>query len=710
MNEAIRALGQQLDSDDPYERETSALELAELEDPSTAPFLTHALDDEEAAVRRWGAYGLAKLGRSEHVPALRRVLDKDPDLRVRVQAAAGLARVGDKGALEKLAQYLGAPSLEVRRDAAEMLLSQADPTALRPLLKPLLAARDERVRAWAAAVLHTVGEPEAFPKWHSALASQESHIDAILAVPLMREARAVRELLRLMAEQPPEGFNASESAEPSLLGLLADALRLSGVDILLGGAEADPALRADLFILLARHPHLIAEHMGDISEALSQRSPEQLGAELAQLLSAHEREERAQLFAALAPFFPEAALPTLVELRGADREAALRAVAQAARDAAGEDRRLVKITEVLKATLYAHYFEGVPTRATSRKPQRPKEKDTTAARTIEEMPAVSLPSSATVTREMEIPIDDELSRTATLEIQIPDEAFEEEPGEEEEWLPTEPPEADAVAQRALVLGGLLRRLALEERLARGKDPAASEEILHLQRWMEAEGLFSTLGVTGMELLESEPGTWSEEDRQSVAWSAEDLHLLLWALKQEKLPPLEARTEAAPLVARLPLLKKPQAFLEAAELRPAEEVMAQRDRWNVLLECARYESLARGIASDPALAEGDPDLELVLESAEEVGFDRKGATSKLGRARVAVDGLRHWSRHLLGQLQEEGMLPGKPGEGLTFQGKRLHELDETTLGVLLGLAHGRFQVLEWLAEGDAVLPEGDEEAG
>ncbi|HVG59297.1 MAG TPA: HEAT repeat domain-containing protein [Hyalangium sp.] len=709
MNEAIRALGQQLDSDDPYERETSTLELAELEDPEAAPFLTHALEDAEASVRRWGAYGLAKLGGSEHVPALRRVLEKDPDLRVRVQAAGGLARLGDKGALEKLSQYLGGPSLEVRRDAAETLLAQPDPAALRPLLKPLLAARDERVRVWAAAVLHTVGEPEAFPKWRSALATLESRIDAVLAVPLMREARAVRELLRLMAEMPSAGFEDSEAAEPSLLSLLADALRLSGVDILLGDADADEALRADLFILLARHPHLIPEHVDDIAEALSQREPEQLGAELAHLLSEQEREERARLFAALAPFFPEAALPTLVELRGPDREAALRAVAQAARDAAGEDRRLVKLSEALKATVYAHYFEGVPTRATSRKPQRPREKDTTAAQTIQEMPAISLPS-ATVTREMEVPVDDELSRSATQEIQIPDAAFEEEAAEEEEWLPTVPPASDAVAQRALVLGGLLRRLALEERLARGKDPAAKEEIAHLHRWMVAEGFFSTLGVTGLELLESDPGTWSEEDRQSVAWSAEDLHLLLWALKQEKLPPLEARAEAAPLLMRLPLLKNPQPFLESAELRLAEEVAAQRDRWDVLLECARYESLARGIASDPALAEGDPDLELVLESAEEVGFDRKGAAAKLGKARAAVEGLRHWSRHLLSQLQEEGMLPGKPGEGLTFQGKRLHELDEPTLGVLLGLAHGRFQILEWLAEGDAVLPEGEEEAG
>jgi HEAT repeat protein len=709
MNEAIRALGQQLDSEDAYERETSALELAELEDPETAPFLAHALEDEEAAVRRWGAYGLAKLGRAEHSPTLRRVLEKDPDLRVRVQAAAGLARMGDKGALEKLPQYLGAPTLEVRRDAAEMLLSHPEPAALRSLLKPLLAARDERVRAWAAAVLHTVGEPEAFSTWHRALASPESRIDAVLAVPLMREARAVRELLRLMAELPSEGFQSFEAPEPSLLGLLADALRLSGVDILLGGSEADDALRADLFILLARHPHLIPEHVDDIAQVLAQRAPEQLGAELAQLLSEQEREERPQLFAALAPFFPEAALPTLVELRGQDREAALRAAAQAARDASGEDPRLVKLTETLKATLYAHHFEGVPTRAV-RKPQRPREKDTTAARTVLEMPALSLPGSATATQEMEIPADDELSRSATQEMPIPEGAFAETPAEEEEWLPTVPPKADAVAQRALVLGGLLRRLALEERLARGKDPAAREEILRLHRWMDEEGLFSTLGVTGLELLESEPGTWSEEDRQSMAWSAEELHLLLWALKQEKLPPLDARVDAASLQERLPLLKASQPFLESAELRIPEELAAQRDRWDVLLECARYESLARGIASDPALAEGDPDLELVLESAEEVGFDRKGATTRLGKARAAVEGLRHWSRHLLHQLQEEGMLPGNPGDGLVFQGKRLHELDEPTLGVLLALAHGRFQALEWLAEGDAIVPDGEEEAG
>jgi HEAT repeat protein len=710
MNEAIRELGQQLESEDPYERETSALELAELEDPRTAPLLTRALMDEEPSVRRWGAYGLAKLGLPEHMPVLRRVWEKDPDLRVRVQAAAGLARLGERGALEKLPQYLSAPSVDVRREAAEVLFALPGPPPLRSLLKPLLTASNEPARAWAAAMLHTLGEAEAFSKWHGALASPEGRLDAVLAAPLMREARAVRELLRLLVELPQEELEAAEE-DVSLQELLGDALQLSGLDTLLGGAEADEELRSDLLLLLGRFQHLVPELADEITELVSQRPPEKLGHELAQLLATQEREERAQLFAVLAPLFPYAALPTLAELKGAEREEALQAVARAAGEAAGEDPRLVELTEALRATPYGHHFEGLPTGPQSRKPKRSREDASSAARTIQEMPAVSLPSTATVTREMELPAVDELSRTATLEMELPSVGQEEEFEEDgEEWDAKVPPEPEAVAQRALVLGGLLRRLALEERLARVKDPAAGEEGVRLQQWLDEEGLFATLGVTGLELLESEPGTWSEEDRQSIAWSAEELHLLLWALKQGKLPPLEARVEVAPLLERLPLLKDPQPFLESAELRYGEELEAQRDRWEVLLECARYESLARGLAADPSLAEGDPDLELLLESAEEVGFDRKGAAAKLGKARASAEGLRHWSRHLVTQLQEEGLLPGKPGEGLLFQGKRLHELNEEALASLLALAHGRFQALEWLAAGDVLLPEGEEEAG
>jgi hypothetical protein len=175
--------------------------------------------------------------------------------------------------------------------------------------------------------------------------------------------------------------------------------------------------------------------------------------------------------------------------------------------------------------------------------------------------------------------------------------------------------------------------------------------------------------------------------------------------------VDARVEAAPLLEHLPLLKDPQPFLESADRRPLEEIEAQRDRWELILECAGYESFARGIAADPTIADGDPDLAMLLESAEEVGFDRKGVAAKQGKTQAAVEGLRHWARHVIADFQEQGLLPGKPGEGLLFQGKHLHELAEDALATLLSLAHGRFQSLEWLTSGGEALPEGEEqEAG
>lgn len=680
MNEAIAELGQQLSSEDPYDRESSALELAELEDPDAAPFLVRALEDEAAPVRRWGAYGLAKLGRQEHVPALRQLLEKDEDPRVRIQAAYGLAKQGERGALEKLSQYLADPLSDVRREAATMLISLSDPAPVKAVLKPLLKGKHEPSRAWAAALLHSLGEQEAFQTWHDALASSEARRDAVLAVPLMREPRSVREVLRLLAELPQEELEAAEAEEPALLDLLCDALRLSGLELLLD-SDTDDALRADLLILIGRHRMLIPELVSDIVEAFSQRPHDKVGRELAELLQERDPEERGGFFVNIAPLFPKAALPALADLKGPDREGVLRMLAEVAREAAGEDPDLVALTVELRTTPYGHHFEGLPTEP--------------------------------VTRDEELPEGEEEWDGVTQEQAIPDEADllegEETPAEDDEgWVESVPPEAELVAQRALVLGGLLKRLGLEERLAKGKDPAAKEEILRLQKWMDEEGLFSTLGVTGMELLEAEPGSWSPEDRQSVAWSAEELQFLLWAMKQGKLPPVEARVEPAPLLERLPLLKDPQPFLESAERRPLEEVQAQRDRWETLLECARYESFARGIAADPSIAEGDPDLEVLLESAEEVGFDRKGITASQGKTQAMVEGLRHWAHHLIADLQKEGLLPGTPGEGLVFQGKRPRDMDETTLAALLAMAYGRFQALEWLAAGGEALPEGEEE--
>jgi hypothetical protein len=449
---------------------------------------------------------------------------------------------------------------------------------------------------------------------------------------------------------------------------------------------------------------------GDVSRFLHQRPPMALGRELAALLVEQPREVRGELFMAITTVATSLAVPTLEAMGPRDREEVLDAVLEALEQAQGEDSALQALGAVLSESVYGERFEDLFREALTQEQEIPED-DAAATSVPLEMPAVTHPLSATMTREMEIAREEPAS--PTIEFEIPgmetgeDEELED---EEEEWLTPTPPEAEAVAQRALVVGALLRRLELEERLARGKDPAAKEEIQRLLRWMDEEGLFATLGFTGLELFEAEPGTWSEENRQAVAWSAEELQFLLWALRQGKLPPPEARVDATPLLERLPLLKDPQPFLSAAERRPLEEVDAQRTRWEVMLDCARYESFARGILSEPTLAEGDPELEGLLDSAEAEGFDRAKLEIKHGKARTAVEGLRFWMRFLVTQLQKEGLLGGKPGDELLFQGKRLMELDEAALATLLGLSHGRSQALGWLMEGGGDVPDDEDEPG
>ncbi|MDY7224984.1 HEAT repeat domain-containing protein [Hyalangium rubrum] len=709
MTDALKELARQLSSEDPYERESAVLELVELADPKAASLLVRALGDSAEPVRRWSAHGLAKLGRAEDVPALRRTMEKDPAPSVRIQAALGLARLGERPAIDRLIQFLKEPPLDARHDAAEALLSLQETAPLRPLLRPMLDTEDESSRAWAAGLLYALGDADAFLLWRGTLGSPESRRDAVGVAPFMREPGAIRELLRLLAELPQEELDATEGDEPSLAEHLANALRLSGMELLLG-AEATEGLWSDLLALLGRHQHLVPELVDDLVQFLAQRPPADLGKDVAQLLSEQEPGERGAIFLAIATLLPEISIPTLVALEESVREEVLETVREALENTRGEDETLTALGETLSESPFGERFEGLAEASMTQEQEIPEEEEESGASVTREMPAVKVPSPATVTREMHAV--EEPPASPTMEFELPEE-FSEEEEEDEAWPATAPPEADVVAQRILAVGAMLRRLVLEERLARGKDPSAKEEIQRLQRWVDEEELFSPLGATGLELFEAEPGAWSEEDRQTVAWISEELQLLLWALKQGKLPPSEARVEAAPLLEKLPLLKEPQPFLDAAERRSLEEVEAQRDRWEVMLDCARYESFARGIQAEPSLAEGDPELERVLDSAENEGFDRSAVEAKHGPVRAAVEGLRFWGRFLVTELQKEGLLAGKPGEGLMFQGKRLAEMDEGTLALLLGLSHGRHAALGWLLEGEGdegAPPEDEDEPG
>jgi hypothetical protein len=272
----------------------------------------------------------------------------------------------------------------------------------------------------------------------------------------------------------------------------------------------------------------------------------------------------------------------------------------------------------------------------------------------------------------------------------PDEktALEGQPAAQEPDAPlTAPPEADVVAGRALMVGALLERARLES----SRDEA---RFTALKAWVDELGLFGNLGADGVELFEAKLGTWSDEDIESVDWTAEELVLLLWALGKTTVPTLETRADPAALVAKLPLLAPAESFIDEATLRPLDELEVHRALSEALLEAVRAEVYARAIQDDPSALEGDEDLAELLATVAAEGFDRKAAAAK-GPANEAIQGLRYWSRSLLTEL----FASGSPHEAHRIDSAKLVGTEEATLATWLGTAHSRAEAMAWLLEGD-----------
>ncbi len=248
-----------------------------------------------------------------------------------------------------------------------------------------------------------------------------------------------------------------------------------------------------------------------------------------------------------------------------------------------------------------------------------------------------------------------------------------------------PPEADTVALRALAVAAMLRRADLEAKQAKG-------DVARLQAWVDEHGLFAAFGPEGFELFGLPPGKWSAEDRGAVAWAAEELHLLLWALGRREAPPLFTRADAAALTAAVPLLASPDAFVGGAALRPVEELEVLRALWDTLHESIHCEAWARGVLEDPSLA-ADESLAEALGTVE--GFDFAAASGAEGAPAAAVRGLRLISRQLVQGLFDAG----SPHSAAAFAPAQLESLPEDQLAVAMMTARVRAAALAWLTEGD-----------
>src|SRR5207249_1865944 len=89
--------------------------LGGMEAHMAVPFLTKLLADRDAQIRRWAVGALGEIAAPETVAPLSKVLTKDPDPGVRIEAAFRLGKFGGEAARPALTSALKDANADVRR-------------------------------------------------------------------------------------------------------------------------------------------------------------------------------------------------------------------------------------------------------------------------------------------------------------------------------------------------------------------------------------------------------------------------------------------------------------------------------------------------------------------------------------------------------------------------------------------------------------------
>lgn len=293
---AIEAVAAAATSADPDIRWQAVASLVEFKDPRAVPPLIALLSDasrQEAAVALLGEAGdpratealaallpeaepvraraiLSALGRIGKAPA-----DLGPilalvshgDEEVRWSAAANLARMQDRRALQPLLAALEDKHEGVRGAAATGLGLIGDKAAVLPLIRALQADPDGWVRSDAAKSLGQIGDPRAVEPLIGALEDKESHVRVLAAIAL-GELGGERALEALLAKQDDRYGYVMEAvfsalgrigkpAVPALLQMAAEGKRAAIRTLGEGGHQE--AVKPLMVLLKEERPHLDRE-------------------------------------------------------------------------------------------------------------------------------------------------------------------------------------------------------------------------------------------------------------------------------------------------------------------------------------------------------------------------------------------------------------------------------------------------------------------
>src|SRR3712207_3259222 len=99
--------------------------------------------------------------------------------------------------------------------------------------------------------------------------------------------------------------------------------------------------------------------------------------------------------------------------------------------------------------------------------------------------------------------------------------------------------AAEVAERSIILAALIRRLWIETSSTSSNAENWTAEAFDLREWLRTEGVWNVLTPSEADVLERSVGAITEDELAAVAWQAEELATLGWALGlADLLPPGE----------------------------------------------------------------------------------------------------------------------------------------------------------------------------
>lgn len=152
----------------------AAAVLEALADPGSIPALDAAVDDADVLVSRMASHALAFMGSRDAIPSLERALGDAADWGARVNAAYGLAKLGERSGRDFLIESYrggGMPALVVIGPMAEIGATEFS-AELRPLIGNAGAEIGFRLAAISCAA--KAGDRDALPALEAAIASTDA--------------------------------------------------------------------------------------------------------------------------------------------------------------------------------------------------------------------------------------------------------------------------------------------------------------------------------------------------------------------------------------------------------------------------------------------------------------------------------------------------------------------------------------------------------